>query len=39
MVIFMIIIHGQETTFANPLPQDAGVTGRQLILALIFGTV
>ena len=30
-VIFMIIIHGQEMTFANPVPQDHGVTGRQLI--------
>ena len=38
-VIFMIIIHGQEMTFANPVPQDAGVTGRQLILIPIFGTV
>ena len=38
-VIFMIIIHGQEMTFANPVPQDAGVTGRQLILIPVFGTV
>ena len=28
----MISIHGQEIPFANPVPQDAGVTGRQLIL-------
>ena len=38
-VIFMIIIQGQEMTFTNPVPPDAGVTGRQLILVLIFGTV
>ena len=38
-VIFIIIIHGQEMTFTNPLQRDAGVTGRQLILVLIFGTV
>ena len=38
-LIFMIIIHGQEMTFTNPVPQDAGVTGRQLILVPIFGTV
>ena len=38
-VSFMIIIHGQEMTFANPVLQDAGLVGRQLILVLIFGTV
>ena len=38
-VSFMIIIHGQEMTFTNPVLQDTGVVGRQLILVLIFGTV
>ena len=38
-VIFMIIIRGEEMTFTNPVPPDAGVTGRQLILVLISGTV
>ena len=37
-VSFMIIIHGQEMTFTNPVLQDTGVFGRQLILVLIFGT-
>ena len=35
----IIIIHDQEMIFANPVPQDAGVTGPRLILILIFGTV
>ena len=26
-------------TLANPVPQDAGITGPRLILILIFGTV
>ena len=30
----MIIIHGQQMTFSNPVPQNAGVTGRQFILVL-----
>ena len=39
--VIIIIIHDQEVTFANPVPQDAGVTGPRLILILIliFGTV
>ena len=39
MVNFMGIIQGLEITFANPVPQEDGVTGRQLILVLISGTV
>ena len=38
-VSFMIIIHGQEMTFSNPVLQDAGDITRQLILGIIFGTV
>ena len=38
-VIFMGIIQGREMTFANPVPQEDGLTGRQLILVLISGTV
>ena len=34
----MIIIHDQEMTFENPVPQDAGVTSRQLLFVVIFGT-
>lgn len=35
----MRIIQGREMTFVNPVPQEDGLTGRQLILVLISGTV
>ena len=32
-------LQGREMTFVNPVPQEDGLTGRQLILVLISGTV